>query len=66
VRNARRKLKEKGLDLVVANDVSAFGQDQSQVVLLDRSGEAEKLPLLPKLDIAHLVLDRVAVLLKEK
>jgi phosphopantothenoylcysteine decarboxylase/phosphopantothenate--cysteine ligase len=59
VPNARRKLKEKGLDLVVANDISAFGQDQSQVVLIGKSGKAEKLPLLPKPEVAHRVLDRV-------
>ncbi len=59
VRNARGKLKEKALDLVVANDASAVAQDQSQVVLIDKSGKAEKLPLLPKLEIAHRVLDRV-------
>jgi phosphopantothenoylcysteine decarboxylase/phosphopantothenate--cysteine ligase len=63
VANARKKLKEKALDLVVANDISAFAQDQSQVVLIDKSGKAQKLPLLPKLEIAHLVLDRVAGLL---
>jgi len=59
VRNARKKLKEKGLDLVVANDISALARDQSQVVLIDKSGKAQKLPLLPKLEIAHRVLDRV-------
>src|SRR3972149_9336945 len=63
VANARKKLKEKALDLVVANDISAFAQDQSQVVLIDKSGKAQKLPLLPKLEIAHRVLDRVAEVL---
>jgi len=57
--NSRKKLKEKGLDLVVANGISAFAQDRSQVVLMDKSGNAEKLPLLPKLEVAHRVLDRV-------
>jgi phosphopantothenoylcysteine decarboxylase/phosphopantothenate--cysteine ligase len=65
--NARRKLKEKGLDLIVANDVTAegagFGSDTNRVTLLDGSGE-EELPLMSKYEVAVRVLDRVAALVR--
>ena len=69
IANAEKKLVTKGLDLIVANDVSApgsgFGTDTNQVVLIDRSG-AERLPLLPKSDVAERVLDRVAIILQAR
>ena len=65
--NARAKLEEKGLDLIVANDVTAagsgFGTDTNKVVLLDSGGE-EELPLMSKYDVAVRVLDRVAALVR--
>ncbi|MFQ6111667.1 MAG: bifunctional 4'-phosphopantothenoylcysteine decarboxylase/phosphopantothenoylcysteine synthetase, partial [Nitrospinota bacterium] len=62
--------KEKGLDLICANDVtspeSGFARDANKVVLLDRSGKVENLPLLPKYEVAHKVLDRVVKLLAKR
>jgi phosphopantothenoylcysteine decarboxylase/phosphopantothenate--cysteine ligase len=66
--NARDKLQRKGLSLIVANDVTApgsgFGSDTNQVVILDASGGAERLPLLSKRRVADRVLDRIVPLLK--
>ena len=66
--NARDKLQRKGLDLIVANDVtlpgSGFGSDTNQEVILDASGGAERLPLLSKRQVADRILDRVVPLLK--
>ncbi len=66
VQNAQRKLEEKGLDLIVANDVTApdsgFAVDTNEVVLIDGHG-LEHLPLLAKTEVAHRVLDRVVALL---
>ena len=63
VENATSKLKGKGLDLIVANDItdpgSTFGADTSKVVVIDRDGSTEELPLLPKSEVAHRILDRV-------
>ena len=68
--NAAAKLKEKRLDLIAANDVSApgsgFAVDTNQVTLIDPQGGVEELPLLPKYDVGHKVLDRVAALLRER
>lgn len=69
VANASHKLGAKGLHLIAANDVTApaagFGTDTNRVVLLDRDGGVEELPLLPKYEVAQRILDRVAALLKE-
>ncbi len=65
--NARRKLFEKGLDLIVANDISSpesgFEADTNKVVIVDREGE-EILPLLPKREVAERVLDKVSSLIR--
>ncbi|HLE20607.1 MAG TPA: bifunctional phosphopantothenoylcysteine decarboxylase/phosphopantothenate--cysteine ligase CoaBC [Vicinamibacteria bacterium] len=60
---ARKKLSEKKLDLVVANDVTrngaGFGGDTNQVILLSKEGKAEELPLLSKREVAEHILDRI-------
>lgn len=62
VPNARAKLRAKGADLIVANDVSradsTFGSETDAVTLVDASGELE-LPCLPKDEVARRVMDRV-------
>jgi phosphopantothenoylcysteine decarboxylase/phosphopantothenate--cysteine ligase len=69
LRQAERKLKEKNLDLIVANDVSqegaGFSHDTNTVVILDQDGGVEELPLLPKRTVARRILDRV-VRLRER
>ncbi len=66
--NARKKLTEKNLDLIVANDVSrvdaGFDVDTNAVRLLFRDGSGEELPLLGKDEVADQLLDRVARLLR--
>jgi phosphopantothenoylcysteine decarboxylase/phosphopantothenate--cysteine ligase len=60
---ARAKLVAKGVDLIVANDVSrsdiGFDAAENEVVLLDRWGGTVALPRRPKAEIADLILDRV-------
>lgn len=59
--NARRKLEGKGLDLVVLNETgpgSGFETETNRVVLVDREGKAEALPLLTKDEVAERILDR--------
>jgi phosphopantothenoylcysteine decarboxylase/phosphopantothenate--cysteine ligase len=61
--SARKKLKKKNADLMVANDVSqegaGFGTDTNIVWLIDSSGGERKLPLMSKRDIADVILDEV-------
>jgi len=64
--SARRKLGAKGADLIVANDISApgsgFDVETNQALLVSREG-IETLPLLTKVEVAGIVLDRVEQLL---
>ena len=66
--NAKAKLTSKGLDLIVANDItedqSGFGTDTSRVAIVDGSGEVEELGLMSKYQVGHRILDRVAVILR--
>jgi phosphopantothenoylcysteine decarboxylase/phosphopantothenate--cysteine ligase len=59
---AQEKLKQKGVDLVVANDVSrtdaGFDVDTNAVTLVTAGG-AEELPLQAKTAVAAAILDRV-------
>ena len=67
---AAEKLHRKGVDLLVANDVtepgSGFGTETNRVTLLDRAGGAITLPLASKRDVADAILDRIAVALDER
>jgi phosphopantothenoylcysteine decarboxylase/phosphopantothenate--cysteine ligase len=63
IQNATAKLKEKRLDLIVANDITSIGADTNKVVLIDRQGNKQDLPLLPKSEVAHKILDKVVEML---
>jgi phosphopantothenoylcysteine decarboxylase/phosphopantothenate--cysteine ligase len=60
------KLRVKGIDLLVANDVSqrgiGFDADDNEVLLVDRWGGAEALPRMSKEAVADAILSRVLVL----
>ena len=64
--HAADKLRAKGVDLLVVNDVSqqgiGFDAEDNQVLLLDRWGGALELPRMSKLEVAHAILDRVLAL----
>lgn len=66
VRNAQAKLRKKGCDLVVANDVSrtdsGFGSDTNHVTLVLQDG-TEELPTLSKQEVAARILDTVCAML---
>lgn len=66
---AERKLREKGLDLVVANDVSradsGFQADSNEVVFVERSGVRSELPLLPKTEVAARLMDWIEAARRE-
>ena len=63
VQNAKAKIAKKGLAFIAANDVTqtdaGFQVDTNRVVLLDASGEPERLPLLHKYDVALAILERL-------
>ncbi len=68
--HAHAKIAKKGLDLIVANDVTAagagFAHDTNRVTLIDANGTIEELPLLSKYDVALRILDHVSALIQER
>ncbi|HOD66792.1 MAG TPA: phosphopantothenoylcysteine decarboxylase [candidate division Zixibacteria bacterium] len=69
VANARRKLREKKLDLIVLNEPSAdsgFLTDTNRVQVIGRDGEAEEWPLLAKGEVARRLVARVAAMLGKR
>ena len=69
IQNARQKLKQKNLDMIVVNDITrqgaGFGTDTNAVTVLDRSGAVTDLPLMKKSEVAARILDNVAELLQK-
>jgi len=63
IANARKKVKAKNLDLIVANDITApdsgFDVETNRVTLIDKNGKTEELPLMSKREVAERILDRV-------
>jgi phosphopantothenoylcysteine decarboxylase/phosphopantothenate--cysteine ligase len=64
VERAREKARRKKLDFICLNyptrEGTAFGGDENEVTLVAPEGEAEALPRMGKLELAHLILDRIA------
>jgi phosphopantothenoylcysteine decarboxylase/phosphopantothenate--cysteine ligase len=60
---ARSKLEKKGLDMVVANDITAkgagFNTDTNIATILTRSGGEIELPLMSKREMADKILDEL-------
>jgi phosphopantothenoylcysteine decarboxylase/phosphopantothenate--cysteine ligase len=67
IAHAKAKLTAKGLDLIVANDVTiegaGFGSEQNAATLIDRRGVLTELPLMPKRALADEILNRAQELL---
>jgi phosphopantothenoylcysteine decarboxylase/phosphopantothenate--cysteine ligase len=61
VENAKKKLQEKGLDLIVANDVtqegSGFDGDTNAATIVDRKGSVHSIPLMSKNELADRIYD---------
>ena len=64
------KLRRKGADLLVANDVSepgsGFGTDTNRVAIMAADGSRDDLPLLTKREVADRLLHRVVAALDER
>ena len=64
--NAEKKLREKNLDMIVANDVtkegSGFDGDTNIVTIFDRCGTTRSLPLMSKDEVAEQVFNHLLTL----
>ncbi len=67
---AREKVLKKNLDLIVANNLlqqgAGFGVDTNIVKMINRQGDIESFPMMAKDELAHIILDRVREIYKEK
>ena len=70
IQSALEKLRNKKLDLIVANDISApgigFQSDNNQVTLVDSNEQVENLPRMAKQEIANILLDKISRGAREK
>lgn len=70
IAHATEKLTAKGIDLIVANDVTmegaGFGSEQNAATLIDRDGAITELPLMPKRALADAILNRAHELLRAR
>jgi phosphopantothenoylcysteine decarboxylase/phosphopantothenate--cysteine ligase len=68
--NSARKLSEKNLDMIVANDVSqsdaGFNVDTNRALLIFKDAPSIKCDLMSKAQLANVILDHVALRLKER
>lgn len=64
--NAVKKLKEKNLDMIVANDLmkagAGFDTDTNSVTIIERTGKSEELPVMHKSEIAAYILNKIVEL----
>jgi len=64
VANAKKKLREKNLDLIVLNNPlqkgAGFGTETNIITIISRSGKIEKMKKMSKFDASHEILNRVA------
>ena len=64
--NAIKKLTEKKLDMIIANDLvkagAGFETDTNSVTIIDRTGKSEELPVMHKFEIAAHILDKIVEL----
>jgi len=69
IQNALSKLHEKGLDMIVANDVSSpdsgFSTDTNRVALITKDEHIDHLPLMSKSEVAQNIIIRLVDLLEQ-
>lgn len=66
---ARSKMEKKGLDMVVANDITkdgaGFNTDTNVATIITKTGSETDLPKMPKREMADRILDKIIRLRKE-
>ncbi len=66
IKNAKAKLREKNLDLIIANSYSQAGGETNMVKIIDKREMVQSLPRLSKEAVARKILDRVVKLVWKK
>ncbi len=67
IENAKEKLEQKNLDMIVLNDISkkgaGFGLDTNIISIIDKAGNVAEYPIMKKEAVAGVILDKVENLL---
>lgn len=67
--NARSKVEQKNLDLIIANDVTVegagFGTDTNIIKIIKKDGTVTELPIMSKLSAADKILDEISALRRQ-
>lgn len=62
IENAKKKLKEKNLDMIILNETSkenpAFGTDTNKITIITKQ-KTEELPVMSKTDLSDIILDKI-------
>jgi phosphopantothenoylcysteine decarboxylase/phosphopantothenate--cysteine ligase len=70
VKNAQKKLEDKNLDLIAANDVSqrefGIGADENQVTLIWKDGKTQDYPRMSKFEVAEIIIQEAGRMLDKK
>jgi phosphopantothenoylcysteine decarboxylase/phosphopantothenate--cysteine ligase len=70
LKSARKKLREKNLDMIVLNDVTqegaGFDVETNIVSIIDKTGRCTDYPLMKKTELANIILDRLLELSRGK
>ncbi|MBC8590452.1 bifunctional phosphopantothenoylcysteine decarboxylase/phosphopantothenate--cysteine ligase CoaBC [Wansuia hejianensis] len=70
IEHAKRKIKKKNFDFIVANDVTkegaGFRSDTNIVTIIDNKGKLNSLPLMDKKGVANIILDKISDIIKNK
>lgn len=63
IENAKKKLENKNLDFIIANDITSsetgFGSEDNKVIIISRTGEEKELDKMSKRDVASNIFDTV-------
>ena len=59
IKNAKKKLREKNLDFIVANSINGFGSNQNKVTIIDKKGNLYDIPQMSKDGVAEIILDKI-------
>jgi phosphopantothenoylcysteine decarboxylase/phosphopantothenate--cysteine ligase len=69
-KNAKKKLEQKNLDMIVANDISkkeiGFESDLNDVIIIHRDGKTLRTGKRSKLEISQIIMDEIEVIIERK
>jgi phosphopantothenoylcysteine decarboxylase/phosphopantothenate--cysteine ligase len=67
LKNAQKKMEDKDLDLIIANDVSGqdagIGADQNQVTVIWKDGKKQEYPQMDKFLLSEILIEEIARLM---